>query len=219
MAHSWSPKGLHEFVCDNVIRKYARPGLRAIDLGTGGGSMAEKMRDLGCDVIASDLSAEWYKADLPHITVDMNERDFASVLGEHAYGLVTAIEVIEHLESPISFLRNVERLLSPGGVGVVSTPNVDSLPARLRFLQTGKLRMMDDRGEPTHISPLFFDLVQRKYLPIAGLRLREHLVFPSDGFHASRKSVAWVMVMCARAFQAKSIIGDHQILVLEKSVA
>jgi 2-polyprenyl-3-methyl-5-hydroxy-6-metoxy-1,4-benzoquinol methylase len=147
----------------------------------------------------------------------LNQSDFAPILGLNSYGLVTAIEVIEHLESPVSFLRNVRRLLSPGGVAVISTPNVESLPTRLRFLGSGKIRMMDDRGEPTHISPIFLDLLQRKFLPLAGLRLREHLVFPPNGFHATRKSTAWLMRIGARAFAAKSIIGDHNVFLLEPS--
>ena len=218
MAREWTPNGLHQFVGESLIVRYARPGLKAIDLGSGGGAMAERMHGLGCEVVSADLSAKGYEAKLPHITIDLNQPDFASVLGPNAYDLITAIEVIEHLESPISFLRNVRRMLSVGGVAIISTPNVDSLPTRLRFLQTGKIRMMDDRGEPTHISPVFFDLLEQKFLPLTGLRLREHLVFPPDGFHAMRKSVAWFMRFGARAFAAKSIIGDHNIFLLEASI-
>jgi len=217
MAREWTPTGLHQFVGESLILRYARLGLKAIDLGSGGGAMADRMHSLGCEVVSADLSAKGYEAKHPHITIDLNQADFASILGLNAYGLITAIEVIEHLESPVSFLRNVRRMLSVGGVAVISTPNVDSLPTRLRFLQTGKIRMMDDRGEPTHISPIFFDLLQQKFLPLAGLSLREHLVFPPNGFHASRKPVAWLMRLGARAFAAKSIVGDHNVFLLEAS--
>ena len=215
MAREWTPKGLHQFVGESLIVRFARPGVKAIDLGSGGGAMAERMHSLGCEVVSADLSARGFEANLPHIAIDLNQPDFASILGLEVYGLVTAIEVIEHLESPVSFLRNVRCMLCPGGVAVISTPNVDSLPTRLRFLQNGKIRMMDDRGEPTHISPIFLDLLQQKFLPLAGLRLREHLIFPPGGFHASRKSVAWLMRLGARAFAAKSIVGDHNVFLVE----
>jgi hypothetical protein len=154
-------------------------------------------------------------AELPHSTIDFNQMDFASALGNCAFGLVTAIEVIEHVESPIGFLRNIGIMLSPGGVAILTTPNVDSLPARLKFLLVGKIRTMDEHSEPTHISLIFFDLLQRQFLPLAGLRLREHLVFPPDGFQLSRKSVAWSMRVAASMFPGDSIIGDNHIFVLE----
>ena len=158
MAREWTPAGLHQFVGDSIICKFVRPGLKAIDLGSGGRAMAERMQSLGCDVIAADITANGYEARVPHVEIDFNQSDFASILGVNKYGLITAIEVIEHLENPISFLRNIRRMLSAGGVAVISTPNVDSLPARLRFFLNGTIRMMDDQGEPTHISPIFFDL-------------------------------------------------------------
>ena len=106
-------------------------------------------------------------------------------------------------------------MLSPGGVAILTTPNVDSLPARLKFFLAGKIRTMDEHSEPTHISPIFFDLLQRQFLPLAGLRLREHLMFPPDGFQLSRKSVAWSMRLAATMFSGDSIIGDNHIFVLE----
>ena len=215
MIHTTTNSGLHDFVGDRVISKYVRPGLRAVDLGSGPGAMAIRLKNMGCEVMAADRSVDDFEAELPHTTIDFNQTDFASALGNHAYGLVTAIEVIEHVESPIGFLRNIGRMLSPGAVAILTTPNVDSLPARFKFFLAGKIRTMDEYGEPTHISPIFFDLLQRQFLPLAGLRLREHLVFPPDGFQLSRKSVAWFMSLAASMFSGESIIGDNHIFVLE----
>jgi len=207
--------GLHDFVGNIVLARLVRPRLKAADLGSGPGAMAARLATMGCDVLAADLTKNGFAAGLPHLTVDFNQPDFASLLGPRQFGLVTAIEVIEHVESPIGFLRNVARLLAPGGVAVLTTPNVDSLPARFKFFLAGKIRTMDEHGEPTHISPIFFDLLQRQFLPLAGLRLRQHLVFPARGYQLSRKSVAWTMRLLASAFSGESILGDNHILVLE----
>lgn len=207
--------GLHDFVGQNVLALFARPGLKTADLGSGPGAMAARLAKMGCDVLAADLSKSGFAAELPHVTVDFNQPDFASLLGTRQFGLVTAIEVIEHVESPIGFLRNVGRLLAPGGIAVLTTPNVDSLPARFKFFLSGKIRTMDEHGEPTHISPIFFDLLQRQFLPLARLRLRRHLVFPAQGYQLSRKSVALTMRLLAAAFTNESIRGDNHILVLE----
>ena len=209
--------GLHDFVADSVLAWLVRPGLKTADLGSGPGAMAARLAAMGCDVLAADLTKNGFAAQVPHVAVDFNQPDFASLLGPRQFALVTAIEVIEHVESPIGFLRNIARLLAPAGLAVLTTPNLDSLPARFKFFLAGKIRTMDEHGEPTHISPIFFDLLQRQFLPLAGLRLRQHLVFPPRGYQLSRKTVAWTMRLLAGVFSGESILGDNHILVLELS--
>ncbi len=215
MIHTTTNKGPHDFVGEQVLAHYVRPGLKAADLGSGPGAMAARLHQMGCDVIAADQSANGFAPQLPHQTVNFNQTDFAAKLGEHAFGIVTAIEAIEHVERPIGFLRSVGRMLSPGGVAIITTPNVDSLPARFKFFLAGKIRTMDEFSEPTHISAIFFDVFRRQFLPLAGLRLRQHLLFPPDGFQLSRKTVAWSMRLADRVFSGESIIGDNHIFVLE----
>jgi len=214
MLHTTTNSGLHEFVFENVIRRYARSGARAADLGAGPGAMAARLYSLDLDVLAVDRDASGFAADLPHFSLDFNQPDFAAQLGPGSFALLTAMEVIEHVESPVGFLRNIARLLAPGGVAVLTTPNVDSLPARLKFLLRGKIRTMDEHGEPTHISPVFWDLLQRQFLPLAGLQLREHLVFPPNGFQLTRKPLAWLLRIAAAPFPGDSLLGDNHVFVL-----
>ena len=209
--------GLHDFVGERVLARYARPGVRAADLGAGPGAMAARLRSFGCDVVAVDRDANGFEAKVPHVSLDFDQTDFASQIGAAAFGLVTAIEVIEHVESAIGFLRNVGHLLAPKGVAVLTTPNVDSLPARSKFFLKGKIRTMDEHGEPTHISPVFLDLLQRQFLPRAGLRLREHLVFPPNGYQLTRKPIAWAMRLASLAFSGEALLGDNHIFVIEAS--
>ena len=214
MLHTTTNTGLHAFVADQIIARYVRSGTRAADLGTGPGAMADRLRAMGCDVVGADMSAEGFEARLPHVVVNFDQPDFASQLGAKKFGLVTAIEVIEHVESPIGFLRNIGNLLVPGGVAVVTTPNVESLPARLKFLLRGKIRTMDENGEPTHISPIFVDLLKRQFLKRTSLELQEHRVFPANGFQLSRKSFAMVLSAVAGILPGESLKGDNHVWVL-----
>jgi 2-polyprenyl-3-methyl-5-hydroxy-6-metoxy-1,4-benzoquinol methylase len=213
--HTTTNTGLHEFVAERVLTRYAHPGIRAADLGSGPGAIAARLHFFGCDVLAVDRTAQGFEVGLPHAAVDFDQDDFASKLGPASFDLVTAIEVIEHVESPIGFLRNIGRLLTPRGVAVITTPNVDSLPARTKFLLTGKIRTMDEFSEPTHISPIFWDLLCRQFLPRAAVRLREHFLFPPRGYQLSRKPIAWTFQIIAAAFSGDSIFGDNHVLVLE----
>jgi 2-polyprenyl-3-methyl-5-hydroxy-6-metoxy-1,4-benzoquinol methylase len=209
-----APGGLHEFVASEVLARLVSPCKTAIDLGTGHGAMAERLRLMGCDVRGADQNPKDFQAQLPHVEINFDQPDFAAILGVSSFDIVTAIEVIEHVESPIGFLRNIRRLLSPTGVAVVTTPNVDCLPARIKHLLTGRVRQMDSYGDSTHISPIFYDLLTRQFLPRAGLQLQEHLVFPPHGFQLSQKSVAWAMSLAVRFLPGESIAGDQHVLVL-----
>ncbi|HKB97158.1 MAG TPA: class I SAM-dependent methyltransferase [Terriglobales bacterium] len=209
-----TPSGLHQFAAD-VVARYASPGARLVDLGCGPGSMGERAESMGLDIIAVDRDAALYQGKHPFVELNLDEPSFANALGVGAFNLVLAVEVIEHVESPIGFLRNVARLLAKDGVAVITTPNVDSLAARLKFLLAGRLRMMDEHSDPTHISPIFADLLFRQFLPRAGLRMKEHLVFPPNGHQLTRRPIALSLQLASKVFREKVITGDHHVLVFE----
>jgi 2-polyprenyl-3-methyl-5-hydroxy-6-metoxy-1,4-benzoquinol methylase len=219
MPHTTTNGGLHEFVGEHVLAQYAKRGIRACDLGSGPGAMAARLQALGCEVVAADRDPAGFEAATRHVTVDFDQPDFAAEIGAAQFSIVTAIEVIEHVESPIGFLANVARLLAGGGIAVITTPNVDCLPARIKLLIAGRIRTMDEHGEPTHISPIFLDLFRRQYVKRAGLRLREHRVFPPRGYQLSRKSVAVALGLLARVLPGEALLGDNHVFVLERGTS
>jgi 2-polyprenyl-3-methyl-5-hydroxy-6-metoxy-1,4-benzoquinol methylase len=207
--------GLHDFVVEHVLARVVHQGERAIDLGAGSGLLAMRMKALGWDAMGADKNSSGFGAKLPFQEVDLNDAGFSKQLGEGQFSMVTAVEVIEHVEAPISLLRNARRLLKPGGLVVITTPNVDNISARVKFLLTEKIRMMDETSEPTHISPVFWDLFQRQFLPLAGLRLREHHLHPANGYLGTRRRYSWVMRGISWMVRGESKFGDNHVIVLE----
>jgi 2-polyprenyl-3-methyl-5-hydroxy-6-metoxy-1,4-benzoquinol methylase len=207
--------GLHDYLVNELFPRYARPGERAIDLGAGSGVLAMRMQKLGWEVTGADMNVAGFKAPLPFLPVDLNDREFSKTLGEGQYSMVTAVEVIEHVEAPIALLRNGRRLLKRGGHMIITTPNVDSVPARVKFLLTEKIRMMDDQSEPTHISPVFWDLFERQFLPIAGMKIHEHHLVPPNGFVATRPRYSWMMRGLSWIVAGACKFGDNHVFVLK----
>lgn len=221
--------GLHDYLMSTVIPTVCGGArTKAADLGCGSGAFVERLVNYGCDTVGVDYVPpaneteestrhQDYGASAPFVSLDFNRADAVDVLGRASFDLVTAIEVIEHLENPIAFLRMVSGLLKPTGVAVLTTPNVDSIPARLKFLAKGTVRMMDDRCDPSHISPIFLDLLRRHYLPRAELFLAEHRLFPEMGW----KYLPQPVVLAYRAVAAvlpggPEKYGDINVYVLRR---
>ena len=204
--------GLHAFL-DPILKRHALRGGRALDLGAGSGTLAARLHELGFEVTAVDLNSERFKANIPFVQLDLNNPDFCS-LGDRLFDFVTAVEVIEHLESPTAFLRNIRSLLKPDGFALITTPNMDNTPSRFRFLLTGKLHMMDEKV-PNHISPIFYDLFIRQYLPRGGLKLVEHHFFPEKGYKVSHPYYSWALCLLARLLPGNTLFGDIHVFVLK----
>jgi SAM-dependent methyltransferase len=137
------------------------PG-RALDLGAGQGALSQALRDRGFDVTAADVNTAQFRASgVPCLKLDLNR---PLPFPDEGFDLVMAVEVLEHLESPRAFLREIFRLVRPGGLAVITTPNITSLPSRLLFLATGffdlfvptRKRLEDplDADADGHITPL-----------------------------------------------------------------
>jgi SAM-dependent methyltransferase len=209
--------GLHDFLITRILPAHAAGRKRAVDLGAGSGALAVRLRDLGLDVLAVDIDAEGFRAPVPFLRLDLNDPTFARFLlaeGGGGFDLITAVEVIEHLESAIGFLRNVRRLLNPGGAAVITTPNVDNLPARAKWLVKGVLRGLDAQGEKTHITPVVWDLLTRQWLPRVGLDLVAHCTFPPGGYKLTRARYAWALWAAAKVFGGECLLGDTHVFVL-----
>jgi uncharacterized protein YndB with AHSA1/START domain len=137
------------------------PRGRALDLPCGPGLASEALRRLGFEVTAADLDEKAF-AGSSAIRFEKVDLDLPLPFSDASFELVHCGDGIEHLESPIRALRELARVLAPGGSLLLTTPNYGSLERRLRFLLSGSLAKplpragMAERGEigHGHLSPL-----------------------------------------------------------------
>jgi hypothetical protein len=97
---------------------------------------------------------------------------------------------------------------------VITTANVDSLPAHLGFLFDGKIRTMDEYSDPTHISPILSEFLRRQFLPKPRLKIPAPKVIPARGCQLTPKPFALPLDLLASAF-VDSVLGDNHIFVLK----
>jgi 2-polyprenyl-3-methyl-5-hydroxy-6-metoxy-1,4-benzoquinol methylase len=108
------------------------PGQRVLDAGCGTGYGAHILAAAGAaHVTAVDTAGAVIEAARSHETdrVAFDQADIARLSQEDgSFDLITCFEVIEHVPDPGAVLGELARVLAPGGVLAISSPNADRYP-------------------------------------------------------------------------------------------
>ena len=108
-----------------------------LDIGSGHGDLIELMRSqFEVNSSACDYTDSLMKLSDVKVTV-ANLNNEGLPYADESFDLVTCTEVIEHLEHYRYTLREMHRILKPGGILVLTTPNILNLKSRIRFLIFG----------------------------------------------------------------------------------
>jgi 2-polyprenyl-3-methyl-5-hydroxy-6-metoxy-1,4-benzoquinol methylase len=114
-----------ERVCE-IVRRHGIPTRTLVDVGAGFGTFAEEVVRMGVfdRVIAVEpepgLAQTCRDKGLEVVEAPIEEAD----LGDVAVDVVTSFEVIEHLFAPRAYAERCRELLGPGGLCVLTCPNV-----------------------------------------------------------------------------------------------
>ncbi|QFT95012.1 Ubiquinone biosynthesis O-methyltransferase [Roseovarius sp. THAF9] len=111
--------------------KTAKPftGLRLLDIGCGGGLLAEPMARLGATVVGADAAAGNIPVAQVHAAQSGLDIDYRNTTAEalaaagEQFDVVLNMEVVEHVADPATYLTACQRLLKPGGLHICSTLN------------------------------------------------------------------------------------------------
>jgi 2-polyprenyl-3-methyl-5-hydroxy-6-metoxy-1,4-benzoquinol methylase len=111
---------------------YKRSGGRVLDIGCGSGGYLAFLADLGwtCEGIEQGPNSRRYAQQELGLTVHSDLRQLQN-FPDRCFDVVTMWHVIEHLADPFETLGAVHRVLKPGGLLMLRTPNADSWEARL----------------------------------------------------------------------------------------
>jgi 2-polyprenyl-3-methyl-5-hydroxy-6-metoxy-1,4-benzoquinol methylase len=184
---------------------------RCIDLAAGSGYTSRRLKELGFDITAYDIFTEQFvPRDIAIRRADLNQ-PLPEASG--SLGAVLALEVIEHLENPRAFLREIARVLEPGGSLVLSTPNIVTFGSKVRFAFREELELFFNDVTRTrdpfcdeasgHISPLLPWLLEM-FVNDAGMKVLETGYTRRWGLHTKhlgRSAILWIEKPAAVAAQ------------------
>ena len=153
-------RGLHEQIAKE-IEMLVPKGARVLDMGCGQGALSARLADLGYNVVAIDNNEEDFKAirdAIEYQIVNFDDKDAMNIFArtnQESFDCVCGVEVIEHVENPWEYVRNLTRLLRAGGTLIITTPNITSWLSRLTFLRTGQFLCFNEYSLGYgHISPI-----------------------------------------------------------------
>lgn len=117
---NWDP-GFYAKYADHLLPD--QPGGRVLDIGCGAGQVVQRLAEAGREVYGVDVSE-------PNIE---KARRFTSrcqlydgrrlPFPDGFFNCAGALNVLEHVEEPEAFIREVVRVVEPGGRLVLSSPN------------------------------------------------------------------------------------------------
>lgn len=161
-----------------IFERHAANGL-LVDVGCGRGDLRRLTRPrfshcIGLDAVKYDGLPE----DVDFQRADLNAR---LPLPDGCADAVAAVEVIEHLENPRAFCRELARITRPGGCVVITTPNQASALSILTLLLKQRFAAFQERDYPAHLTAL---------LPIDLQRIAEESGLQRIGVEYTRRGRA-----------------------------
>lgn len=140
-----------------IDRRTTLNGKRVLDVGCGGGLLAEAMCKLGAKVTGIDLGATTIEvATLHALDSKLDIRYLRQSAEEHAltqagsYDVVTCLEMLEHVPDPAAVITTIATLLKPGGHAVFSTLNRNPKSYVMAILGAEYLLKMLPKGTHTY---------------------------------------------------------------------
>lgn len=136
-----------------VIRDRNLNGGVLVDVGCGEGQLWPHVNEslskyIGVDCVRYDgfpVAGDFHRANL-----DSGQTDLPDSIAD----VVVAVETIEHVENPWAFMRELVRMVKPGGLVIVTTPNQLSFLSLLTLMVKKRFASFQDVHYPAHLTAL-----------------------------------------------------------------
>lgn len=126
------------------------PGRRCLDVGCGDGFVIGQNLAVRPDLCVTGVDIRDAGPAFPEVARFVRYDGYALPFADATFEVAVMNHVLEHVPEPLRLLREVHRVLVPGGRFYVETPGPRSLRPRASRRFAGTISFKDD---PTHLKP------------------------------------------------------------------
>ncbi len=132
-----------------LVRRYAPPGGELLEMGCGLGHLLGLLQDdFACTGIdLAEYAVQQTRRNAPRAQAMVMRADDLSAFAAGRFNAVVALHLLEHLPDPADTIRQVHRILRPGGLWLFATPNPGYSLRRFKDPATDAIGK-----DPTHIN-------------------------------------------------------------------
>jgi ubiquinone/menaquinone biosynthesis C-methylase UbiE len=220
----------HRSTNDKVLQMVLplmKPGIRVADVGAGEGFFSQLLGErikstMGLepsDVIsACDIFPESFR--YPEVKCHWILPDGRLPYEDGSVDIACSLEVIEHVEDQFAFTRELYRILKPGGVAIISTPNILNLNSRWRNLHSGFATLFDplllSSTDPVHTSGHIHPV---SYYYLAYQLRRAGFVTTSVAYDRFKDSARFLLILCGPMIWIGNALFKRRLNSRKKDVA
>jgi ubiquinone/menaquinone biosynthesis C-methylase UbiE len=125
-------EAIHETV-EAILKNESRG--KILDVPSGEGALALRLKNLGFDVSCADLYPQIFKLDgVENLRANLDEK---LPYNDNLFDYIVCVEGLEHIENPANAIREFSRLLKTNANLIVSVPNIMNIEERLKWLFNG----------------------------------------------------------------------------------
>lgn len=120
-----------------IILEEVAPDLMVLDVGCGPGYLGKELSKKGCKLFGIEINPSYISEAKPYYKqIIQCNLDTISELPftKESFDCILFADVVEHLKYPEESIRSLLDFLKPGGIVIISVPNVANFTIRLKLL-------------------------------------------------------------------------------------
>ena len=141
-----------------IVRNYVA-GKRVLDVASGEGYGSHLLSTYAASAVGADISADavahansrYANKNLRYVTADCTQIPESDA----SFDVIVSFETIEHMTEHEAFMREVDRLLAPGGMFIISSPNRPEYSDKTGYKNEFHVKELDRAELKTLLDPHF----------------------------------------------------------------